>query len=198
MLGSTLGCLLNSLRRGEHRLLCNHPAIRHVPDSLPLSSSAFLHGKGIPLRHAGPGTGDNVSPPLSWSGLPLQTVELALVIENLDTLQKWPPDPTPLIVTGISPSISEFAEGDLSPNQMPPSIPSFGRCAFGHTGYLGPEGFPKDLVHQFVFQLFALNIRLNWQLPPTRDTLLKAIRGHVIAKGRLDGFFSHPPGNSGI
>lgn len=190
MLESTLGCLLSSIRKGENRLLWNHPGIRHVPDSLSLSSSAFLNGREIPLHHAGTGTGNHVSPPLRWSGVPIQAVELALVIENLNARRTWPPDPIPLIATGISPSISGFAEGDLSSPTLPASIPSFGICAFGHTGYFGPKEFPNHRVHQFVFQLFALDIRLNWQRPPTRNTLLKAIRGHVIARGRLDGSFS--------
>jgi len=192
MLGSTLGCLLSSIRKGENRLLWNHPGIRHVSDSLSLSSSAFLSGREIPLRHAGMDIGNHVSPPLRWSGVPIQAIELTLVIENLNARREWPPDPIPLIATGISPSISGFAEGDLSSGAIPANIPSFGMCAFGHTGYLGPSGFLNHRVHEFVFQLFALDIRLNWQLPPTRNTLLKAIRGHVIARGRLDGFFSHP------
>ena len=190
MLESTLGCLLSSIRKGENRLLWNHPDIRYVPDSLSLSSSAFLNGREIPLHHAGTDIGNNVSPPLRWSGVPVQTVELALVIENLNARRKWLPDRIPLIATGISPSISGFAEGDLSSATLPANISSFGICAFGHTGYFGPKGFPNHRVHQFVFQLFALDIRLKWQRPPTRTTLLKAIRGHVIARGRLDGLFS--------
>lgn len=192
MLGSALGGLLSSFGRGEHRLLWNHPDICHVPDSLSLSSSAFLNGKEIPLRHAGTGTGDNVSPPLEWSAVPVQAVELALVIENLNARRTWPPDPIPLIATGISPSISGFAEGDLSSGAIPAAIPTFGMCAFGHTGYYGPIGFPNHRAHQLVFQLFALDTRLNWQRPPTRNALLKAIRGHVVARGRLDGFFPTP------
>lgn len=190
MLRSTLGFLLSSIRKGENQLLWNHLGIRHVPESLSLSSSAFLNGKEIPLRHAGTGTGNNVSPPLSWSGVPPDAVELALVVENLNARRKWQPDPLPLIATGISPLISEFAEGDLSPGTIPANIPSFGICAFGHTGYLGPRELSNHRVHQFVFQLFALDVRLSWELPPTKDTLLRAIRGHVIARGRLDGFFS--------
>jgi len=190
MLRSTLEALLGSIRNGEDRLLWNHPDIRQVPDSLSLSSSAFLDGMEIPPRHAGTGIGSNVSPHLRWSGVPTQAVELALVIENVPVRRKWPPDPIPLIATGISPSISEFTEGDLSSGIIPANIRTFEICAFGHTGYVGPREFHHHRTHQFVFQLFALDVSLNWQLPPTRNTLLKAIRGHVIARGRLDGFFA--------
>jgi len=191
MLGSALGCLLMSrIRKGEDQLLWNHPGIRHVPDSLSLSSSGFINGDEIPRGHAETGTGNDVSPHLKWSCVPIQAVELALVIENLNVWRKWPPEAIPLIATGISPSISEFAEGDLSKGAIPANIPVLGVCAFGHTGYFGPKRVPNYRTHQYVFQLFALDIRLYWEQPPTRNTLLAAIRGHVISRGRLDGFFS--------
>ena len=181
---------MSNTRKGEDQLIWNHRGIRNVPDSLSLSSSRFLNGGEIPLRHAGTGTGKDVSPPLRWTGVPIQAMELALVIENLNVGREWPLDPMPLIATGISPSISEFAEGDLSIGTIPANIPVLGICAFGHTGYFGPKRVPNHRIHQYVFQLFALDIRLYWELPPTRNTLLEAIRGHVISRGRLDGFFS--------
>jgi len=189
MLANTLECPRRGIRGRKDRLLWNHPGLSQVPASLSLSSSAFPDGGVIPIHHAGRGTGRNVSPPLRWSDVPIQAVELALIVENLDVRPTRRTDPVPLLATGISPSVSGFVEGDLSPGFIPANIHSFGTCAFGHTGYRGPMSISNHRRHQYVFQLFALDIRLNWEMPPTRTTFLKAIRGHVLARGRLDGFF---------
>jgi hypothetical protein len=47
-----------------------------------LQSSAFDHGGQIPRRHSC--EGEDLSPPLSWSGVPEGTRSLALVVDDPD------------------------------------------------------------------------------------------------------------------
>src|SRR5690348_5819953 len=54
--------------------------------NLVLSSTAFSHYGAIPARHTC--DGENVSPPLAWSGVPQQAQSLALIVDDPDA-----PDP---------------------------------------------------------------------------------------------------------
>jgi phosphatidylethanolamine-binding protein (PEBP) family uncharacterized protein len=47
-----------------------------------VQSSAFEYGRPIPRRHSC--EGEDLSPPLSWSGLPQGTRSLALVVDDPD------------------------------------------------------------------------------------------------------------------
>jgi hypothetical protein len=62
----------------------------------------------------------------------------------------------------------------LSDHYLPPDPPS------GH----GP--------HRYVFQIFALDTRLDFEKPPGRGALLEAMRGHVLAKGLHIGLYERP------
>ncbi len=52
--------------------------------SIILQSSAFQQNHPIPRKFTG--AGDDISPPLSWSGVPAATQELALVVDDPDAL----------------------------------------------------------------------------------------------------------------
>jgi Raf kinase inhibitor-like YbhB/YbcL family protein len=64
-----------------------------------------------------------------------------------------------------------------------------GATTRGSPGYFGPRPPVMDAPHRYHFQVFALDTML--QVPPgaDRDTLLAAMRGHVLAKGELVGLF---------
>jgi hypothetical protein len=49
-----------------------------------LSSPSFAGGCPIPRRHAGKGVGDDISPALAWSGVPGETAEILLLIDDPD------------------------------------------------------------------------------------------------------------------
>ena len=54
--------------------------------TLLITSAAFTQGHPIPKKYTGEGV--DVSPPLSWSGLPEGTKELALVCDDPDAPQE--------------------------------------------------------------------------------------------------------------
>jgi Raf kinase inhibitor-like YbhB/YbcL family protein len=70
-------------------------------DELELTSPAFEHGRSIPRKHTC--EGEDVSPPLAWSGVPQGTASLALVVDDPDApggtfthWRAWGIDPTGL------------------------------------------------------------------------------------------------------
>jgi Raf kinase inhibitor-like YbhB/YbcL family protein len=52
----------------------------------------------------------------------------------------------------------------------------------GYSGARPPVGAP---AHRYVFQIFALDRVLHLKKDAYRDQVLKAMRGHVLAKGEF-------------
>ncbi len=177
-----IGQLLRPVRAGEKHLAGNDPAIRAVPATLTLSSPAFRPGGAIPARYAGRGVGGNISPALSWSGVPDGTRQLVLIVEDRDA-----PVPRPIahVLAVLPADLPELAEGGLSPGDTV----RLGRNSLGHSAYDGPRPVPGHGPHTYVFQLFALGQPLTLGPSFTRRDLLAAMRGAVLARGRLDGTY---------
>jgi phosphatidylethanolamine-binding protein (PEBP) family uncharacterized protein len=78
-----LGRLLRGVRAGAHRspLACSE---FDAPAAVTVTSTAFDDGGAMPRSSAGKGIGDNTSPPLRWDGLPPETRQLVLVIDDVD------------------------------------------------------------------------------------------------------------------
>ncbi|MFC4592514.1 YbhB/YbcL family Raf kinase inhibitor-like protein [Sphaerisporangium corydalis] len=131
------------------------------PADLKVSSTAFAEGAAIPRKHvcAGQG-GQNVSPPLTWRGIPEAARELAIVVDDPDapggSYLHW-------IVTGVSTTDTGVAEGDSSGKAAPGSS--------GEAAYAGP--CPPSGVHHYHFIVYALREPLK----PNGDA--KAIREQI-------------------
>ena len=57
----------------------------------------------------------------------------------------------------------------------------------GTTGYVGP--CPPIGTHRYYHKLYALDCRLDFAAPPTKDALLAAMEGHVLGQATLMGTF---------
>ena len=124
-----LGSLLYRVRAGEQRSpLANFVA----PVTITVSNSAFADGGPMPPSNAGKGVGDNISPPLHWTGLPPDTKQVALIIDDIDVAL---PRPLMHTIAVIEPDVDGVAEGALRPGSAGMRvIPG----ALGHLGYAGP------------------------------------------------------------
>lgn len=105
---------------------------------IEVTSSAFAEGDGVPVRFTC--LGDDVSPPLAWSGVPDGAAELRLTVTDPDapggTFTHW-------TVTGIDPSTTEVGEGSLPPGGTEEEN------SFGETVYRGPCP-PAGETHTYV------------------------------------------------
>ena len=112
---------------------------------IEIESSAFSEGDTVPTQFTC--DGDNVSPPLSWSGVPEDAAELRLTVRDPDapsgTFTHW-------LVAGIDPSSSDVGQG-MVPAGGTEETNSFGESAYG--GPCPPPGAP----HRYVFTLEALD-----------------------------------------
>jgi Raf kinase inhibitor-like YbhB/YbcL family protein len=120
--------------------------------NLSLSSTAFANNGTIPLRYASTDAGgQNVSPPLSWSGAPSGTRSFVLVCldPDADNFVHW-------VMYDIPASVNSLPEG-VPPQATLPNGAKQGENGMGTIGYFGPEPPPGEL-HRYVFTLYALAV----------------------------------------
>lgn len=177
-----IGTALRPLRPGLAKL-AGFPYRGTAP--LEVSSESF--SGIIPVRLTADGTG--LSPALSWAGLPPRTRSVVVVVQDADI-----PAPRPLthlILYGIAPTLWGLAEGAV-PRRMRGTSPWGYRCGrngVGLTGWLPPSPPPGHGPHRYAFQVFALDGRPKFSVPPGRGALMRALEGHVLAFGQVIGTY---------
>lgn len=160
--------------------------------TIRMSSDAFSTGARIPRRHAYEGEGQNVSPALSWSGVPAGAKELALLCDDADA-----PRPTPWVhwvayrIPADTKGLPEGVPQKAGPLENPPGMLQ-GKNDWSQPGWGGPLPPPGHGVHHYRFQVFALDTHLQLMPGATKDDLLRAIEGHVLARGETMGTYERP------
>jgi Raf kinase inhibitor-like YbhB/YbcL family protein len=179
------GAPLHGRRSGQSGLAWNSANLAGE-ETLTLSSPDFAHEGTIPAVHASARVGGNdLSPALTWSPAPQDTVQLLLVIEDPDA-----PTPTPFIhcVALLDPSATRLGQGALDASNSSAGVRIL-RSGRGR-GYFGPEPPKSHGPHRYVFQLFALAAEPGGAaLDSAKPREVLAVASDVLARGRLDGFF---------
>ena len=155
--------------------------------ALRVSSPAFGEGEPIPVRYTGDGQG--MAPPLRWEGLPARTMSVVLLVEDADL--PWLEPGVHLIVHSIPPDLTELAEGAI-PARLVGRAPegyACGRNLLARPGWIGPTPPPGHGKHHYAFQVFALDAKPAFPYPPGRSLLLRTMRPHLLAQGRLIGTY---------
>lgn len=152
---------------------------------LKLTSSAFSTGGNIPVEHTCEGA--DLSPPLSWSGIPAGTKSLALIVDDPDA-----PDPAAPRMTWVHWLLYNLppAAAGLPEGVVPAALPAGTREGLNdwkRTGYGGP--CPPIGRHRYFHKLYALDTLLPDLERPSKVRLEKAMQGHVLAQAELIGFY---------
>ena len=151
---------------------------------LHLTSSAFSDGARIPQRHSC--DGEDLSPPLSWSGVPSGCRSFALLCDDPDApggiWRHWSIFDVPAAATGL-------AEGIAAAERVGPyrqGVNDFRR--FGYGGPCPPKGHGP---HRYHFRLLALDVeRLDLPAKPGFEAIAAAARRHAIAEAVLTGTYA--------
>src|SRR5687767_5060538 len=154
---------------------------------LTLRSSAFEPDQPIPARHTC--DGDDLSPPLEWSGAPAGTQSFALIVDD-----PYAPDPAAPKRTwihwvryDIPAERTGLPEG--AGNKVPSADEREALTDSDRPGYGGP--CPPVGRHRYFFRLFALDLVFGDLGPRARRAdLEKAMEGHVLATAVLMGTYA--------
>jgi hypothetical protein len=148
-----------------------------------VKSPAFAEDKPIPQKYTG--DGEDVSPPLTWSGVPHGTRSLVMLCEDPDAPRgTW----THWVLFNLPPETRELPAA-VATQPTPSTGGVHGTNDFGKLGYGGPAP-PPGSPHRYYFKLTALSVELT--LPPgsKRQDVLAAMEGHVLAEGWLMGTYA--------
>ena len=153
--------------------------------SLIITSPSFIYKGVIPPRYTCDGV--NISPPLAWSGVPVGTKSLALVVDDPDAPDPAAPKMTWVhwVLYNISPDASGLTEGVAVKNL--PAGTLQGINDWQRTGYGGP--CPPVGKHRYFFKIYALDSVLPDLKQPAKAALGKAMQGHVLAQSELVGLY---------
>jgi Raf kinase inhibitor-like YbhB/YbcL family protein len=157
------------------------------PKALEIESPAFGAGKPIPTKYTV--DGDNVSPPLVWHKVPIETKMLVLIVEDPDA-----PRTDPCVhwvaydIPGETRKLAEAVPANGRPGR--PESMRQGPNFAGDPGWMGPAPPHGHGTHHYHFELFALDDEMRLPDGATREELARAMKGHVLASGELVGTYA--------
>ena len=153
--------------------------------ALMIKSSAFENNAEIPVRYTC--SGDDVSVPLNWEGVPEAARSLVLIVDDPDA-----PDPEApkmvwvhWVLCNIPPGVNALEEHTTSAMLPPGAIE--GMNDWQRPGYGGP--CPPIGRHRYFHKLYALDTVLEGLHQPTKADVESAMKGHIIAQAELIGTF---------
>lgn len=140
-------------------------------DELKITSPSFKSGDFIPRKYTC--RGEDVNPLIEISGIPGNAQSLALIVDDPDapmgTWVHWVMWNIP-----VSKQINE--------NSVPGEE---GWNDFKRKEWGGP--CPPSGTHRYYFKVYALDDVLDLPSDSTKEELVKAMEGHILAKGELMG-----------
>lgn len=150
--------------------------------AMELTSSAFAPGEPIPMQYTC--DGEDLSPPLTWENAPAGTEGFALISDDPDapgrTWVHW-------VLYAIPPSATGLEEGVPTSETLPDGAVQ-GTNDFNRIGYGGPCP-PPGSPHRYFFKLYALDATLSLAPGATKQELLEAMEGHILAEAELMGTY---------
>jgi Raf kinase inhibitor-like YbhB/YbcL family protein len=149
---------------------------------MKLASATIRSGEPIPAIHTC--QGQDRSPPLAWSEIPVDTRSLVLIVDDPDaprgTYVHW-------VLFNLPADAVELAAGVPTS----PELPSGARQGVNDSGDMGYRGPcpPPGTPHRYYFRLYALDCALNLRPGINRTDLDAAMAGHVLAEATLMGTY---------
>ena len=149
---------------------------------MKLTSRAFAEGGLIPRKYTC--DGENISPPLDWSGIPTSTKTLVLIVDDPDAPAKtW----VHWVVYNLAASSNSLNE-NIPPTSRINGQAFQGTNDFEKIGYGGP--CPPSGTHRYLFKLYAVDSTGTVSSAgATKDELLRNMQGHIIAQAELMGLY---------
>jgi len=153
--------------------------------SFTLKSTVFNNGGEIPSKYTC--EGEDISPALEWDGAPAHTRSLVLIVDDPDAPDPMAPKMTWVhwVLYNIPPSATGLPQ-NATLDKLP-SATEEGLNDWKRTGWGGP--CPPIGRHRYFHKLYALDTVLEGLRRPTKDELLNAMGGHIMAQIQLVGTY---------
>jgi Raf kinase inhibitor-like YbhB/YbcL family protein len=152
------------------------PESPFISKSMKLTSTAFTHNENIPSKYTC--DGEDLSPPLTVSGVPASAKSLALIVDDPDApAGDW----VHWTLWNIKPDTTEIVEDKV------PQGATEGYTDFGKPGWGGP--CPPSGVHHYQFKLYALDSVLDLPATARKADLEKAMKEHSLDSTVLVGLY---------
>ncbi len=152
------------------------------PMAFKLWSPAFANGESIPAKYTC--SGDDISPELRWENGPRGTKSFALICDDPDApFKTW----VHWVIWAIPSSTTTLSEG-VPPDPVLGDGTKQGTNDFKRLGYGGPCP-PPGKPHRYFFKLYALDMIPDLKAGASKQDLLDAIEGHILAQAELVGTF---------
>lgn len=150
-----------------------------------LTSPMFADGGAIPSKYTC--EGEEISPPLAWSGTPPETKSLVLILDDPDAPDPRAPRMTWVhwVLYDLPPTTSSLPEG-ADRASLPPGTKK-GLNDWKKAQYGGP--CPPIGRHRYVHKLYALDTQLSELRHPTKAEVERAMRGHILSEAKLIGTY---------
>lgn len=146
---------------------------------IKVTSPAFNEGGMIPTKYTC--DGDDMSPPLNWSGIPSGTKTIALISDDPDapmgTWVHW-------VLFNLPSDTKGLPEG-MPADKVLASGAKQGVNDSRQIGYGGP--CPPSGTHRYYFKVYALDSKLSLEPGASKKALLKAMEGHILLEGQIMG-----------
>lgn len=151
---------------------------------LSLSSLDFKNDGTIPKEFTG--DGQDKQPCLVWSSVPKETKSFAVICDDPDapagTWVHW----VVYNIPGDKRSTDYIKKGE---KQMADGTLQ-GMNSWPHIGYNGPLPPKSHGTHHYHFKLYALDTLLPLKAGATKEELLKAMKGHILAQAEIVGLYA--------
>ena len=166
--------------------------------AMMMTIPAFPDGGQFPVKfsQAAPGVavGEGTSPAINWANAPAATQSFVLNMHDMDVARNGTTeDQANWVVWNISATATGLPEGVPKGPRLPD-----GAYQISVTGpmYRGPGAPATGPLHHYVFDLYALDTKLDVQPAAdafeTRANVVNAIQGHILAKAVYGGLFRRP------
>lgn len=177
---AALACLLGC----ETRQATPEPTEGGTKMAIDVTSTAFGQGQPIPRKHSG--EGEDVSPPLAWSGVPEGTKEIVVICDDPDapTAEPW----VHWVIYGIPPTSVGLPEGVPRQETLADGTTQ-GNNTWPRIGYNGPMPPAGRGPHRYFFRVYAIDAPTGLKPGATKRDVLAAIEGHILAQGELVGTY---------
>ena len=173
--------------------------------SIEVSSTKFNETRRIPRTYSC--ERDDISPPFDWSGVPDGTVSIAVLVDSDQLVREEVPDLfwVHWVLWNIPPDASGLPENVPKTATVPSIGPNAGQGTNDdqNIGWSGPckaglgIGWTAGNLRQqqstavgtYYFRVYALDTEIQLGSDATKNDLLRAIDGHVLAGGVVTGEF---------